>query len=105
MSRYLNKSVSDIDQLYDVVADAYQNDILLYYCLKCFKIFFSEKEKLIHDETHGNEDECYICRSRSLAVVPSSSGISLNKCIECRLIENYKMTKLKLNTDGFEMKC
>ena len=58
MSRYLNKSFADIDELYEVVADAYRHDVLFYYCLKCFKLFLSEREKLKHDETHGSEDEC-----------------------------------------------
>ena len=102
MSRYLKNSVADIDELYEVVADAYRNDVLLNYCLKCFKLFLSQREKLKHDETHGSEEDCYICRSTNMVVVPSSSDISLYKCIECRLIENYKMTKVKPNTDGIE---
>ena len=51
ISRNLNKSVADIDELYEVVADAYRHDVSLYYCLKCFKLFSSEREKLKHDET------------------------------------------------------
>ena len=92
MSRYLIKSVALIDELYEVLADAYRNDVLLYYFLKCFKLFLSERQKLKHDGTHGSEDECCICRLTNLAV-SSSSGISLNKCIECRLIEDYKRKK------------
>ena len=56
MSRNLKKSVADINGLYEVVADAYWNDVLLYYCLKCFKLFLSEREKLKHDKTHGSEE-------------------------------------------------
>ena len=104
MSRYLTKSVVNINELYEVEANVYRNDVLLYYCLKCFKLFLSEGKKLKHDETHGNEDEFYICRSTNLVVLPSSNRISLNECIEFRIIENYKMIKLKLNTDGFEIK-
>ena len=82
MSRYLNKSVADIAQLYEVVADAYRHEVLLYYCLKCFKLFLSEREKLKHDETHGSEEECCICRSTNLAV-SALRGISSIKCDEC----------------------
>ena len=99
MSRYLSKSVADIDELYEIVADAYRNNVLLYYCLKCFQLFLSERQKLKHDETHGSEDECCICRSTNLTV-SSSSGISLNKCMECRLIKYYKETQVKTK---FEM--
>ena len=102
MSRNLQKSVTDIDELYEVVTDAYRNDVLLYYCLKCFKLFFSEREKLKHDETHGNKDECYICRSTNLAL-PSSNEVTFIKCYECQLLENYKMTKVKPNADGTQL--
>ena len=67
MSRYLNKSVADINELYEVVANAYRNDVLLYYCLKFFKLFLSERENLIHDETHGSKEECYNCHLKKLA--------------------------------------
>jgi hypothetical protein len=66
--------------------------------LKCFKLFFSEREKLKHDETHGSEDECYICRSTNLAL-PSSNEITFIKCNECRLKETFKMTKVKPNAN------
>ena len=84
------------------MADAYRHYVLLYYCLKCFKLFLSEREKLKHDETHGSEVECCICRSTNLAV-SSLRGISFNKCNECQLIEDYRMTPVKVNTDGVEL--
>ena len=46
MSRYLNEAVAEIDQLYEVVADAYRNDVLLYYSLKCFKLFYPKMKSL-----------------------------------------------------------
>ena len=64
-----------------------------------FPNFYTRKGKLKHDETHGSEAECYICRSTNLAV-PCSIGISLNKYIECRLIADYKVTKTQPNCDN-----
>ena len=104
MSQYLNKSIASIDQLYEVVADAYRNEVSLYYCLKCFQLFLTEREKLKHDDTHASEGECCVCGSANLAyaslVGSWSSRVSLRKCDECRLIEDYKMTKVKVNIDA-----
>ena len=99
MSQYLNKSIASIDQLYEVVADAYRNEVSLYYCLKCFQLFLTEREKLNHDDTHASEDECYACGSANF-VGSWPIRILFSKCDECRLIDDYKMTKVKANIDA-----
>ena len=48
----LHKSLEDIDQLYDVMVDAYRRGVVLNYCLKCFTIFLTSEEEKAHDEIH-----------------------------------------------------
>ena len=63
MEQFLNKVVSNLDELYEVMSNAYRNETNLYYCLKCLKIFSTNEERLEHDDVHSKNDECMIFRN------------------------------------------
>ena len=58
MSNYkqsLYKSLENLDELYDVIFDAYRGGIVLHYCFKCFTTFLTIEEREEHDETHKKQ--------------------------------------------------
>ena len=60
MSNYiknLSKPLANLDELHDVMVDAYRKGVVLHYCLKCFQTFLTIEERQDHDKFHENELE------------------------------------------------
>ena len=53
----LKKPLANLDELYDVMFDAYRKGVVLYYCLKCFQTILMIEERQDHDNIHENELE------------------------------------------------
>ena len=41
----LNKPLANLNELYDVIFDAYRKGIVLHYCFKCFQTFLAIEER------------------------------------------------------------
>ena len=48
----LYKSLKNLDELHEVMVDAYRSGVVLHYCLKCFTTFLTIEEREEHNETH-----------------------------------------------------
>ena len=51
----LYKPLENLDELHEVMVDAYRSGVVLHYCLKCFTTFLTSEEREEHDEIHKNK--------------------------------------------------
>ena len=124
----LHKSLEDIDQLYDVMVDAYRRGVVLNYCLKCFTIFLTSEEEKAHDEihkTHSNSvytqnhnnpnksmlDTQYnnsAFQEKTKSFVKTNHSNNITKCYVCCKQFSSNLTKnfhLQTNLDVVVNKC
>ena len=53
--KYIYKSLKSLDELHEVMVDAYRRGIVLHYCFKCFITFLTIEERQHHDRIHKNQ--------------------------------------------------
>ena len=68
MNQDVNKTITNLDDLYEVISKAYRSRLNLYYCLKCLKLFSKFDERLEHDDVHEKDDKCMICEMDNIYV-------------------------------------
>ena len=93
MNQYVNKTVSSLDELYEVMSNAYRSSVILFYCLKCLKLFSTNEERLEHDDVHGKDDKCMICEMNNITDSVTNEVLR-KKCDECLIIAQNKTRKM-----------
>ena len=66
----LYKPLEDLDELHEVMVDAYRSGVVLHYCFKCFTTFLTSEEREEHDAIHKNKSNGVCSRTQNIPKKP-----------------------------------